>query len=265
MTVKHKFKPAARSDIREKVELKFRARGAVVFHLLLVLVGAGLLLYNLTYLWTSRYFEVFYRDSILAIVILGMTGAFHFIRYHFRHGRGRDKHEAETESLIARQLQQTAPEDAGEQEVLIRLQQDDKLKNRRLVWQHLTLFAGVISLIFLLPLSDMTLSELLKWSNLQFLATFAGVWGIGLAAHILRYVFAYRVSSRRREAKIEQQLARELRRERRRRLSPEQEQAAESISSGRLGQAQDGALKRQEVSIEELLQGQSRPQREQGR
>ena len=215
MTTKHKFKPAAKSDIREKVELKFRARGAVAFHLLLVLVGAVLLLYNLSYLWATRFSSTAYQDSILAFVVLAATGALHFIRYHFRHGRGRDNHETETESLIARQLQRTAPEDAAEQEVLIRLQQEDKLKNRRLVWQHLALFVSIVSLMFLLPLSDMTLSELLQWSNMQSLATYTGVWSIGLAAHILRYVFAYRVSSGRREAKIEQQLVRELRRERR--------------------------------------------------
>lgn len=250
MTIKHKFKPAAKSDIREKVELKFRARGAVAFHLLLVLVGAVLLLYNLPYVWQSRFFSTDYQDSVLAFTVLASSGALHFIRYHFRHGRGRDNHDAETESRIERQLQQTAPEDAGEQEVLIRLQQDDKLKNRRLVWQHLILFAGVISLIFLLPLSNRTLGEFLDWSNLQSYATFAGVWGIGLAAHILRYLFAYRLSSGRREAKIEQQLLRELRREKR------QRQAALPIATENA--LADGTAKSgDDVSIEDLLRGQS--------
>lgn len=254
MTIKHKFKPAAKSAIREKVELKFRARGAVAFHLLLVLVGAVLLLYNLPYVWQSRFFGAVYQDSVLAFTVLASSGALHFIRYHFRHGRGRDNHDAETESRIERQSQQTAPEDAGEQEVLIRVQQDDKLKNRRLVWQHLTLFASVVSLLILLPLSDMTLSQFLDWSNLQSYATFTGVWGIGLAAHILRYLFAYRVSSGRREAKIEQQLVRELRREKRQRLAVEPT-ASDNALAVRTARSGD------DVSIEELLRGQSPAQR----
>lgn len=251
MTMKHKFKPAARSDIREKVELKFRARGAVAFHVLLVLIGAALLLYNFSDWWADRFFDGYYLSGIFAFVVLAGSGAFHFIRYHFRHGRGRDGHDTETEALIARQLQGAAPEDAGEQEVLIRLQQDDKLKNRRLVWQHLTLFVGVISLVFLLPLSEMGVSEILDWKNWQSQGTFAGVWGIGLAAHVLRYVFAYRVSTRRREAKIEEQLARELRREKRQRL------ATAGTASGDLV-AEDSSG---EMSIEDLLRAQSPSQR----
>ena len=244
MTIKPKFKPAARSDIREKVELKFRARGAVAFHLLLVLVGAVLLLYNFSYLW-PRLGGSAYQDSILAFVAVAATGALHFIRYHYRHGKGRDNHATETETLIARQLQRTAPEDAAEQEVLIRLQQDDKLKNRRLVWQHMTVFVSIVSLIFLLPLSDMTLRELLDSSILQPLATFTGIWGIGLAAHILRYVFAYRVSSGRREAKIEQQLVRELRRERRQQDLRKASRDQAQDDDGQL----DGALSLEDLEV----------------
>lgn len=260
MTIKQKFKPAARADIRARVELKFRARGAAAFHVLLVLVGVALLLYNLSYLWATRFFNSAYQESVLAFVFLAMTGALHFIRYHYRHGIGRDKHARETEARIKRQLERTAPEDADEQEVLIRLQQEDKLKNRRLVWQHLTLFVGVISLLFLLPLANRTLGEFLDWSNLQSYATFASVWGIGLAAHILRYVFAYRVSSGRREAQIEQQLARELRREKRQRLS-----TATRSSEDTPGQAVAAAESREEISIEDLLRGQSPAQRASGR
>ena len=261
MTVKQKFKPAARSDIREKVELKFRARGAVVFHLLLVLIGAVLLLYNFFDLWASRFFDPAYLNSILAFGVLAASGAFHFIRYHFRHGRGRDNHETETESLIAQRLQRAAPEDAGEQEVLIRLQQDDKLKNRRLVWQHLTLFAGISSLLLLLPLSDMTVREMLDWSNWQPQATYVGVWGIGLAAHILRYLFAYRVSSRRREAKIEEQLLRELRRERRQHPASAREASADLVAEASGRERLDAADNHDQVSIEDLLQAQSASQR----
>ncbi len=259
MTVKHKFKPVGKAEIRERVEKRFRARGAVAFHLLLVLSGAILLLYNLPYFWMRRFGDTAYQDSVLALVILTATGALHFIRYHYRHGKGRDNHERETEARVRRQLERTAPEDAGEQEVLIRVQQDYKLKNRRLVWQHLTLFIGIVSLLFLLRLSDMTIREFLDWSNLQSYATFAGVWGIGLAAHILRYIFAYRVSGGRREAKIEQQLERELRREKRQRISP----ATRSSEDAR-GLETACASSGDEISMEELLRGQSPAQRASG-
>ena len=265
MTIKHKFKPAARADIRERVELKFRARGAVAFHLLLVLVGAVLLLYNFSYFWASRFISTAYQDSILAFLVLSTTGALHFIRYHYRHGRGRDNHDAETESRIWQQLQRATPEDAGEQEVLIRLQQEDKLKNRRLVWQHLTLFIGIVSMLFLLPLSNRSLGEFLAWSNLQSYVTFAGVWGIGLGAHILRYVFAYRLPSGRREAQIEQQLARELRRQKRQRQPaarmPGEDSGAAAIGRDGPGHGEARADSDVEISIEDLLRGQSPAQR----
>ena len=250
MTIKHKFKPAVRSDIREKVELKFRARGAVAFHLLLVLAGLALLLYNSSQLWASRLINSAYQDSILAIVVLAVTGALHYIRYYYRHGRGRDNHETETETRIARQLQRAAPEDASEQEVLIRLQQDDKLKNRRLVWQHLALFVAVVSLVFLQRLTILTLGEFFDWTSWQTLVIIAAVWGIGLAAHVLRYIFSYRYSTRRREAKVEQQLLRELRREKR-------QQSVRSASREQT-HSDDGELE-QALSLEDLEIAQERP------
>ncbi len=91
---------------------------------------------------------------------------------------------------------------------------------------------------------------------MQSYATFAGVWGIGLAAHVLRYVFAYRVSSGRREAKIEQQLIRELRREKRQRQS-----AAQTASEDSRGLAAARAGSEEEISIEDLLRGQAPAQR----
>ena len=120
----------AKAEIRERVERKFRARGAVTFHLF-VMLGAGLLLlYNLPELWADR-FSVGFQDSVMLYGLFCAAGALHFIRYYFRHGRGWDRHEVETERRIERQLRLAAAEDAEEQEELARLQMDDKLKNRR--------------------------------------------------------------------------------------------------------------------------------------
>ncbi len=62
--MKAKSKPVAKSDIRERVEKKFRARGALVLHLLLVLGGGLLLLYNLPELWDLRRVHTGLQDSI---------------------------------------------------------------------------------------------------------------------------------------------------------------------------------------------------------
>ena len=146
----HKFKPAAKSDIRERAERKFRARGSLNFHLLLVLVGAVLLIYSLPYLWATRFSFTGFQYAIPLFSALCTTGALHFIRYYYRHGRGRDRHEAETKARIARQMRGADPDEAEELEELVRLQMDDKLKNKRLAWRHLSLFLGIMSVSMIL-------------------------------------------------------------------------------------------------------------------
>ena len=213
--MKQKSKPIARADIRERMERKFRARGAVVFHLLLVHAAGMLLLYNLPDLWAAR-FSVGFQDAVLLYGAFGMSGALHFIRYHFRHGRGHDRHEAEIEARINAQLRGARADEAEEQEELVRLQLDDKLKNLRLVWQHLVVFVGVLimaSLVHAQSLRPSRLMDLFYWRDYL---SFFGIWGIGLAAHILRYVFTYGKYAALREARIDAQVERELEREQRR-------------------------------------------------
>ena len=208
--MKHKFKPVAKAELRKRVEQKFRARGAVAFHLLLILGFGIVLLYNLPDLWLMRRGNSGFFDYTIPYVFLSAAGALHFIRYYFRHGRGRDRHEAEIERRIERQLRHASAEDAEEQEELARLQMDDKLKNRRLVWQHVVIFIAIVSIGCLSHLQYLRPSVMFDWSRWQSLVSFVGIWGIGLAAHVLRYVFAYAISAEGREAKIEAQVAREL-------------------------------------------------------
>jgi len=244
--MKAKVKPVDKSDIRERVEKKFRARGAVVFHLL-VMLGAGILLiYHLPELWLTRRSSDGFRDSTIPYVLLSAAGALHFIRYYFRHGRGRDRHEQETEARIARQLQGAAAEEAEEQEELIRLQMGDKLKNRRLVLQHATIYAAVILLMLLLHLRWLRNYEIFDWSSWADIATVAGIWGMGLAAHVLRYVFAYGFAAERREAKIEAQVARELR------------QTEGGRAGGALGIEDERA---EDLAIEDIVELQTRESR----
>jgi len=220
--VKHKFKPVAKLDIREDVEVRFRARGSLRFHLLLVCGALLILLYNAFDFWVlfgelQGFFAAFdsYRSSVTALCLLSTTAALHVIHYHYRHGRGRAGHEAETDIRIEEQLRHAAVDDAEEREELIRLQMADKLKNRRLAFWHLALYLGAVSLlVFVHPLNHMGFTMDAEFWHGPL--TFAGIWGIGLAAHWLRYIFTYGLSAERREARINEQVNHELERERRR-------------------------------------------------
>lgn len=229
--MKQKFKPVARQEVRERIEARFRARGSLRFHLLLVFGALLFLLYNAFDFWVlwgaiggfSGAFDR-YHDSVNALCLLSTTAALHVIHYYFRHGRGRERHEAETERRVDEQLRGAAAEDADEQEALVRLQQADKLKNRRVVFWHLALYLGVMtSFVILHPLNARALfrPDPAIW---QGPLTLAGAWGIGLGAHLLRYLFAYGSLGERRDAKIDQLVERELRRERRRRSTAAQSQ-----------------------------------------
>ena len=212
--MKRKFKPVAKADIRERVESKMRARGAVRFHQLLMVCAGILLLYNLPALWPPN--STGDTDTLLVYTalcgILCTSGALHYIRYSFRHGRGREWHETETEARIKRRLRHADAEDAEEQEELVRLRVNDQLKNRRLAWQHIALYIGITLMFFVghaVNMPDVALFEWGTWSGVFLLFS---IWGIGLAAQVLRYYFAYAYSTDRFEASIEAQVSRELRR-----------------------------------------------------
>ncbi|MCY3918013.1 MAG: hypothetical protein OXG49_18570 [Chloroflexi bacterium] len=226
--MKAKFKPVGKAEIRERVEHKFRARGSLHFHLLLVLGALLFLLYSAFDFWVlwgelqgfSTAFDR-YRDSVNALCVLSTTAALHVIHYYFRHGRGRERHEAETDRRIDEQLRYTSGDDLEEQEMLVRTQMADKLKNRRLVFWHLALYLGVMtSFVLLHPLNARALfrPDPDIWHGPL---TLAGIWGIGLGAHLLRYVFAHGGRWEKRQAKLDQLVERELRRERRKRADAE--------------------------------------------
>ncbi len=141
-----------------------------------------------------------------------MGGALHFIHYHYKHGRGRAKHEAETEAWLTRQLPPAAADEVEEQEELIRLQMRNKLKSRRLAWQHLAIFASLMSLMFLQQLVDSSAYLIRQWFYWQGPVNILIIWGIGLAAHFLRVYSAYSQFEAKRQAKIEAEVAQELER-----------------------------------------------------
>ena len=251
--MKHKFKPLAKSAIRERVERKFRARGALVFHLLLALFAAVVVLYNLPANPNLAFRDISFRDSSLAFVLLSATGALHYIRYTFHHGRGRDKLDAEIVMRIADQLRHAAADEFEEHEELIRLQMRDKVKNRRLVWQHLVIFAGIMSMAAIVTYSNTRPSLLVYLEYWRPFLTAAGIWGTGLAAHFLRYYFTYGFSAGARQAKIDAAVARELR-----------HQAAEERKrngDSRAKRLNDGAARAERMTIEEIEAGQQQARR----
>ena len=118
------------------------------FHAVAGLFGTAVFLWNLPGYWENRFvrWNMEFRDAILMLGVLLVTFALHIIYYHFKHGAGFEKHEAETESRINRELRRAGPEEAEEREALIELEQNDKLRNRRLLWQHASLFLGLARL-----------------------------------------------------------------------------------------------------------------------
>ena len=209
--MKHKFKPIARAELRERVEAKFRARGAVAFHLLLVLLAGLPLLYRAPSSLGNSFDLMWLRDATLLYIAFVMSGALHFIRYHFRHGRGRERHEAETEAQAREEMRRGAVDDAEEQRELIRLRKADKLRNRRFVWQHLVVYAGVMGM---LAVTALTARQPWHegWEFWQPYANIAGIWGFGLAAHALRYYFSFGAATVARAERIEAEVEREMRR-----------------------------------------------------
>ena len=217
--MKAKFKPVGKAEIRERVEKRFRARGAVAFHGLFVLLASAHIFTLSPGPLPGRSYYAFYPPDLAWIYCLFVVIPFalHAIRYYYRHGAGLRRHEAETEERIGDALRASAPEDAEETEALIRLQQRNKLKSRRLLWQHLAIFLGFCGVYILRRHFAI---QFYSWGALNYIAPYAhviGVWSIGLGAHLLRFFFAHGGRWERRQAKLDQLVERELSRDRQRR------------------------------------------------
>ncbi len=211
--MKYKSKPIHKVEIREAVERKFQARGALIFHACLLLIGTALFLAYLPTAWSnllSFRWDNALADSAMLYGVLALSFALNFFRYHFRHGAGYEKHQAETAARINRRLGRTAPDEWEDQEELIRIQQRDKLRNRRLLWQHLAVFLSFGFTLFFSQLSIVAREGFSDWSAISAGLNVMGVWGIGMLAHSLRFYLAYGASPEKRQARIDAEVAREL-------------------------------------------------------
>lgn len=211
--MKYKSKPIHKIEVRETVEKKFLARGGVVFHACLLLLGTLLFLVNLPGAWTSlttEYWDNGLADSAFMYGILGLSFALNYCRYHFRYGAGYEKFQAQTAARTMRHLRRCDPDEWEEQEELIRLQQQDKVKNLRLLWQHLALFMSIGFIMLVTQLSHVAREGFSDWGAIQVGLNVMGIWGIGVLAHGLRYILAYGRSPEKRQAKIDAEVAREM-------------------------------------------------------
>ncbi len=211
--MKYKNKPIHKVEIREAVEKKFQARGGLIFHACLLLIGTLLLLAYLPTAWSnllSFRWDNALADSAMLYGVLALSFALNFFRYHFRHGAGYAKHQAETAARINRRLGRTAPGEWEDQEELIRIQQRDKLKNRRLLWQHLAVFLSFSFFLFFTQLTIVVREDFSDWTAVTTGINLLGIWGIGILAHSLRYYFAFGAASDKRQARIDAEVAREL-------------------------------------------------------
>ncbi len=211
--MKYKSKPIHKVEIREAVEKKFQARGGLIFHACLLLIGTVLFLAYLPTAWSnllSYRWDNAFADSAMLYGVLALSFALNFFRYHFRHGAGYEKHQAETAAMINRRLGRAAPDEWEEQEELIRIQQRDKLKNRRLLWQHLAVFLSFGFILSGIQLSIVAREGFSDWSAISTGLNVMGVWGIGMLAHSLRYYLAYGASPEKQQARIDAEVAREL-------------------------------------------------------
>lgn len=211
--MKYKAKPIQKAEIRERVENKVRARGAVLFLGLLFAGTTGLFLAAFPDLWPTRFDYAGLDRLVFAAVpytILAMTFVIRFIRYSFDYGARYEKHLDETEAMINRQLQHSRANEWEDQEELIRIRQADKLKHRRLLLQHIALFFALMGPLALVRWAE---SNVYGWDLAEHMTTtfyLVGVWGIGLVAHILRQVSAYGSVADGRQAWIDAEVAREL-------------------------------------------------------
>ena len=211
--MKYKAKPMQKAEIRERVENKMRARGAVLFLGLLFAGTTGLFLTAFPDLWPTRNdYAGLDRLAFAAVpyTILAMTFVIRFVRYTFDYGAGYEKHQDETEAIINQRLQHSRTEEWEDQEELIRIRQADKLKHRRLLFQHIALFFALMGPLALVRWAE---AQVYGWDLAERMTTtfyLVGVWGIGLVAHILRQVSAFGSVAAGRQSWIDAEVAREL-------------------------------------------------------
>lgn len=186
--------------IRERVEKKFRARRALMLHLLIYASFIGLI--GLSIILQGRVYAL--RDLVGFASFWAIFPALQAVRFHYKHGMGADNRRKETEREISRYLE--SPDADGEEEWQLRKRIEKKYAARRgivSISALLGVFSSAWALYMLLVPGD--------WNDgLQNLPAL-GFWAAIVALLGLRYYYRHGRGALMREAEIEGEITRELR------------------------------------------------------
>ena len=187
-------------SIRERVEKKIRARRAIYVHL--VIIGLVIGMIGLNVIFQGRINAL--RDLVVLAGFWGVFLALQAVRYHYKHGRGADNREEETEREIMRQLQSTGLD--SEEEWQIRKRIEKKFASRRGI---------VFYTVFFVMFNGMRVFYMLLvpgyWPGGMRNIPALGFWGILLALLCLRYYYKHGRGAATRESEIEGEITRQLR------------------------------------------------------
>ena len=188
------------SAIRERVEKKFRARRAIVVHL--VIFGLFIGLMGLSVIFQDRVYAL--GDLVGFASFWAIFPALQSVRYHYRHGQGEENRKEETEREITRHLARSDWD--YEEEWQVRKRIEKKYAARRGIVGVSALFAVFSSAwaIYMLLIPG-------YWNEGLRNIPALGFWGIMLALLCLRYYYRHGPGAEMREAEIEGEITRELR------------------------------------------------------
>ncbi|MCY4018020.1 MAG: serine/threonine-protein kinase [Chloroflexi bacterium] len=186
--------------IRERVEKKFRARRAIMIHLLIYTLIIGAIAVGV--IFQERVDAL--QDLVMFASFWAIFPALQAVRFHYNHGRGADNRRAETERVIARDLQSTDID--GEEEWQVRKRIEKKYAARRGIAYLASLFAiingaWILNMIFV--------PGYWRWGGNHIPS--AVFWGLVLVLLCLRYYFIHGRGAANLEAEIEGEITRELR------------------------------------------------------
>ncbi len=186
--------------IRERVEKKFRARRAIIIHLLIYTLVIGAIAVGV--ILQGRVNEI--QDLVMFASFWGIFPALQAVRFHYKHGRGADKRREETERVIVRDSQSTDMD--SEEEWQVRKRIEKKYAARRGIAYLASLFAIVNSAWIL---NMIFVPGYWRWGANHIPS--AVFWGLVLVLLCLRYYFIHGRGAANLEAEIEGEITRELR------------------------------------------------------
>ena len=168
------------SAIRERVEKKFRARRAIVVHL--VIFGLFIGIMGLSVIFQDRVYAL--GDLMGFASFWAIFPALQSVRYHYRHGQGAENRKEETEREITRHLARSDWD--YEEEWQVRKRIEKKYAARRGIVGVSALFAVFSSAwaIYMLLIPG-------YWNEGLRNIPALGFWGIMLALLCLRYYYRF--------------------------------------------------------------------------